>query len=298
MKRTIDEYRKMKEDLERQDMKSVYAKCDRAIRLFYANAISRIKRLLEPHLCAVKDAAIMYLQLGLHEEEKCVKPCDVQSAESISELLSRMSVEANWESTCFLQQAVDAIPAKAIEREIAEAILSHYNLHLAIYAKATLLKDNLARKEKSGKGEEKQVAACAELITLEITSSKSLANFTCEDCHHIQIRILSAAFGIPADKIICHDAEERQSTTVMFLIPNRFIYIIMQRSTQLETVWVFLELDIIEVAIAGFTFRPSKSCFLTLLQGSKSFTADLLRVTEVRLLIYTCAADEECHKKS
>lgn len=284
----MDEYMKMKMDLERQDMKCVRAKGDQAIRLFYANALSRIVRLLEPHLHAVIDAADTYLQLGLHEEEEIVKQCDVKSAESISELLNQMSVKAKWDCTTFLQQAVDAIPAKAIEREVAEAILSHYNLHLAIYEKATLLKDNLTKKKQTESGDEgQQVLASTELVSMELTSSKPLAEFTCEDCHDLQIRIVSKAIGIPAEKIICHDAVECQSTTVTFLVPNRFTCLIMQRTTQLETVWVLLELDIIEVAILGFTFKPSIRCFLKLLRGSKPFTADLLGVTEVRL--WECA---------
>ena len=284
-KRTMDEYMKMKMDLERQDMKCVRNKCDRAIRLFYANTLSRLIRLLEPHLEAVKKAANRYLQLGLHEDEEHVKRCEIQSTESVDELLSRMSVEAKWGSTCFLQQAVDAIPAKALEREVAEAILSHYNLHLVTYKKATLLKDEIdKRKESENKDESRQVVTKSELALLEITSSKSLSEFTYEDCHHLQVHILSQTYGIPAEKISCLKAVDINSTTVTFCIPNGFTYVIMQRSTQLETVWILLELDVIEVAISGFTFKPSVDCFLTLLRESKSFTADLLGVTEVRLL--------------
>ena len=283
-KRKIDEYMKMKMDLERQDMKSMHTKCDRVIRLLYANALSRIIRLLEPHLHVVKEAANTYLQLGLHEEEEYVKLCDIQSAGSISELLNRMSVRAKWESTCFLQQAVDAIPAKAIERDVADAILSHYNLHLAIYERATLLKDDLTKKKESeNEDEKKQIVATTDLVPVELTSFKSLEEFTCEDCHRLQVRILSQVYGIPAEKIICCDAVERQSTTVTFLVPNEFAYIIMQCTTQLETVWILLELSVIEVAISGFTFKPTMGCFLTLLRGSKPFTADLLGVTEVRV---------------
>ena len=272
----------MKMDLEKQDMKSVHAKCDRAIRLLYANALKRLVLLLEPHLNEVKDAAIIYLQVDLHEGEEIVEICDVQSAKSIRELLSRMSTM--WNTTCFLQQAVDAIPAKAIEREVAEAILSHYNLHLDIYKRATLLKDDLAKKQEcENEDEGKQVVATTDVVPLELTSFKSFAEFTCEDCHRLQARILSQSFGIPAEKIVCLDAVERQSTTVTFLVPNRFTYVIMQRTTQLETVWILLELNIIEVAISGFTFKPTVGCFLTLLRGGKPFTADLLRVTEVRV---------------
>ena len=283
-KRTMDEYMKMKMDLEVQDVKSMQGErnCERMIRLLYANVLKRLTRLLQPHLDAVKDAADTYIQLSLHEEEEYVKPCDIQLANSIGELLSRMSVKAKWDRTTFLEQAVDAIPAKALEREVAEAILSHYNFHLAIYEKATLLKDHLTKK-KSGKGKGKQVAATIELVPVEITSSKALAEFTCEDCHRLQVRILSESIGIPAEKIICLDVVERQSTTVTFLVPNDFTYIIIQSIAHLETVWVLLELDVIELAITGFTFKPSVSCFLTLLKGSKPFIADLLQVTEVRL---------------
>ena len=300
-KRTMDEYMKMKMDLEVQDMKSMRGECDseRMIRLLYANALKRITRLLEPYLDAVKDAADTYIQLSLHEKEEYVKPCDIQLANSVSKLLSQMSIKAKWDRTTFLEQAVDAIPAKALEREVAEAILSHYNLHLAIYEKATLLKDHLAKEKKSGEGEGKQVAATAELVPVEITTSGSIAEFTCEDCHRLQVRILSTSIGIPVEKIICLDVLERQSTTVTFLVPNEFTYIIIQHIAHLETVWVLLELDVIEVAILGFTFKPSVSCFLMLLKGSKPFTADLLQVTEVRLWkvdkMHTCTTSEDFH---
>ena len=286
-KRTMDEYMKMKMDLVRQDMKSLRTKCDRAIRLFYHNATSRIIRLLEPHLDEVKKAANFYLRLGLHEGEEQVKRSDIQSAESVSDLLSQMSIEAKWNDTSFLQQAVDAIPPKALEREVAEAILSHYNLHLNTYEKATLLKDDIdKRKESENKDEGRQVVAESELALLEITSSKSLTDFTYEDCHHLQVRVLSQTFGIPAEKISCLKAVDIKSTTVTFRIPNGFTYVIMQRSTQLETVWILLELDVIEVAMSGFTFKPSVNCFLTLLRESKPFTADLLGVTEVWLQVW------------
>ena len=302
-KRTMDEYVTMQMHLERQDLKSICSDGDQTVRLLYANALSRIIQLLEPHLDAVKDKADTYLQLGLHKDRVEVKLCDIQSAESVSELLRNMSIKAKWDCTIFLQQAIDAIPPKAPEWEVAEAILSHYNLHLGIYKKATLLKDHLAqkKKKKSGKGKGKQVAATAELISVEITSSKDLTEFTCEDCHRMQVRILSASIGIPAEKIICLDVMERHSTTVTFFVPNEFTYIIMQRIIHLEIVWVLLELDVIEVAISGFIFKPSVSCFLTLLRASKLFTADLLQVTEVRLWkvdkICTCSTSEDFRTK-
>ena len=285
----------MKMDLKRQDINVISreGKCNpgRAIRLLYANALKRLKQLLECHLDAVKDAADTYIQLGLHEIEGHERPSDVksirgdiQSAESISKLLSRMSVESAWDNTCVLQQAVDAIPTLAIEKEVAEAILSYYNFHLDIYKRATQVKDYLAEKEESQSEDEgKGIVADRKLVPVELTSSKSLAEFTCQDCHDLLARILSQAYGISIEEIICLDAVDRQSTTVIFLVPNGFISVIMQRTTQLETVWILLELDIIEVAISGFIFNPSVGCFLALLRGSKSFTADLLKVTEVRL---------------
>ena len=287
-KKRLDSCIKMKTDLEMQDVKSMPPKCDphRAIKLLYANALKRIIELLEPYLDKVKVAADIYLHLGLCEQEDSVKTDDHQTAESISDLLSLMKVKQSWDSTTFLQQAVDSIPAKAIEREVAEAILSHYNLHLTIYERATLLKDDLARRSKSdGDAEDTTAVATEELVPIEITSAISVTAFTCHDCHNLQVRLLSATYGIPKNKIICHKAEESQSTTVTFLIPNQCIYVVMQRSIQLETVWILLELGIIKVSIPGmFTFSPSLRSFLSLLTKRKAFTADLLRMTEVRIM--------------
>ena len=99
------------------------------------------------------------------------------------------------------------------------------------------------------------------------------------------MRGLSAACGIPEDKIICRDVKEHKSTSVTFLIPCQYVHDIIQRSGQLDAVWILLELDIIEVSIPGvFTFIPSVGCFLSLLRGSETFTADLLGVTEVRVI--------------
>ena len=288
-KKRLDEYLKMKMDLEEQDVKSMHPyKCNptKAIRLLYANALKRITTLLEPHLLAVKDAADTYLRLNLHEEARSsgVTASDIEAAESISKLLIHMSVKESWDSTCFLEQAVDAIPAKAIEHDVAVAILSHYSLHLSIYETATLLKDDLARRKKSESEDEgKEVVASNKLVPLEFTSSQSYCTFTCQDCHRLQVALLRSNYHIPKDKIICHNVEEKRSTTVTFIIPSQFVSTVMKHSAQLPTVWVLLELHVIEVAIPGvFSFRPTAKCLLMLLQESRTFTTDLLRITEVR----------------
>ena len=105
----MDEYMNMKMDLELQDVKSIQGECDpdRVIRLLYANALRRLTQLMESHLDAVKEAADTYIQLSLHKGEEYGKPCNIQSARSVSELLDQMSIKAKWDSTCFLQQAVD-----------------------------------------------------------------------------------------------------------------------------------------------------------------------------------------------
>ena len=157
---------------------------------------------------------------------------------------------------------------------------------MAIYERSTLLKDTLTKKSDSVE----EVEASTEgkkLVPLKITSSKAFDSFSCEDCHILQVRGLSAALGIPEEKIICQDVEERKSTTVTFMIPRQYVHDVIQHSGRLDAVWVLLELDIIEVSIPGvFTFIPSADCFLSLLRGSKSFTADLLGVTEVRDICY------------
>ena len=287
-RKRLDNCLKMKMDLAIQDLKSIRRpKCDahRTIRLLYANALDRIIKLLEPHLPEVKVAADTYLRGGLHEDKESVKPSDVETAESISALLNLLKVKESWDNTTFLEQAVDSIPAMAIEREVADAILSHYNLHLTIYERATLLKDDLARKSESDSDEEVTAVATKDLVPLEITSTLSVTTFTCDECHNLHVRLLSAAYGIPENEIICSNAEPRQSTTVTFLIPSRYVYVVVQCSTQLETVWILLELGIIEVSIPGvFTFSPSVRSFLSLLTRRKAFTADLLRVTEVSVL--------------
>lgn len=153
---------------------------DKVMPLLYANALKRLIQLLEPHLDDAKDAIDTYL--CLHPQES-VKPSDIDSVKSISELFKQSSVKATWENTNMLQQAVDAIPAIAVERDVAVSILAHYNSHLDYYRSATRLKDVAKGKETESENKGKQVVATTELVPVELTSSKSFNEFTCEDCH-------------------------------------------------------------------------------------------------------------------
>ena len=284
-KANLHDYMKLKMDLLAQDFSDLRSESDPTviIKLLYGNALTVIKTLLKPHFAKVKMAAEQHCQLGLHQG--AVGESAIGSAKSIDSLLSLMSVVRMWDSTRFLRKAVGAIPVSATERGAAEAILSHYNLHLAIYERATLLKDALAKESESETEGSSPRQEDDTLVPLKITAVKAFDNFTCEDCYRLQVRILSTAYGIPPEKIVCYDAEESRSTTVTFLIPSQCARNVIRRSVQLETLWILLEQCIIEVFIPGvFTFSPSVDFFLTLLRGRKTFTADLLAVTEVRFL--------------
>ena len=269
-------------DLLARDMSDLRSESDPKviIKLLYGNALATISDLLEPHLKAVKKEAGRYHRLGLHHV--AVGEDIIESADSIDSLMSRMSVGGMWDQTRFLRKAISAIPQSVPERGIAEAVFSHYHLHLDVYKRTTLLKDVLPEKSES----EEEVEASLEankLVPLEITSSKAFDSFSCEDCHILQVRGVGAAYGIPEEMIICQHVKEQKSTTVTFLIPHQYVHDVIQCSGRLDAVWILLELDIIEVSIPGvFTFTPSVGCFLSLLRGSKPFTADLLGVTEVR----------------
>ena len=283
-KKCLHDYTDLKMDLLAQDIADLHSQSDPCIiiRLLYSNFLIRIAKLLTPHFSEVKIAADNHCQLGLHP--KAVAEGAIGSAESVDSLFNLMSIKKMWDNTCFFRKVVAAIPANAPERQAAQGILLHYNTHLDIFKKATLLRDALAKEtkideKKTGSNEDDK------LIPLKITSAKPFGGFTSEDCYRIQARLLSTAYGIPQEKIICQDADESHSTTVTFVVPSQYMHDIVQWSTQLPTVWVLLELDIIEVAIPGvFTFIPSVGCFLSLLRGSKTFTADLLGVTEVRVV--------------
>ena len=271
-------------DLLAQDITDLHSESDPyvIIRLLFCNFLSPIRKLLTPYLPEVKIAADDYYQQGLHPE--AVAEGAITSAESVEGLFNLMSVKKMWDNTRFFRKVVAAIPASAPARQAAEGILLHYNAHLAIFKRATLLRDALAKetkidKKKTGSNDDNK------LIPLKITSAKPIGGFTSEDCYRIQAQLLGTAYGIPQEKIICQDADERRSTTVTFVVPSQYMHDIVQCSTQLPTVWALLELDIIEVCIPGvFTFIPSVGCFLSLLRVSKPFTADLLGVTEVRVV--------------
>ena len=297
-KKCLHDYTDLKMDLLAQDISDLRSESDPyvIIRLLFCNFLIPIAKLLTPHLPWVKIAADNYYRQGLHPE--AVAEGAIASAESVDSLFNLMSVKGMWDNTRLFRKVVAAIPASAPERQAAEGILLHYNTHLAIFKQATLLRDALAKETKI---DEKKTGSNEDLISLKITSAKPIGGFTSEDCYRIQTRVLSTAYHIPQEKIICQDADESRSTTVTFLVPCQYIHDIVQCSTQLPTVWVFLELDIIEVSIPGvFTFIPSVGCFLSLLRGSKPFTADLLGVTEVRVvhnaqLLLVCLLHETLH---
>ena len=269
-------------DLLAQDISDLRSESDPEviIKLLYDNALAIISDLLEPHLKKVKEAAGRYHRLGLHH--MALGEDIIESAESIHSLLNRMSVTGMWNETRFLRKAIASIPQSVSDREVAEAILFHYDQHLAIYKRARHLKDAIP-KEPGNEEEAKVPVESTELVPLKITSRKAFDSFSCEDCYKLQVRGLKKAYGIPEEKIICREVEDGHSTTVTFMIPHQYVHNIIQRSGRLDTIWILLELDIIEVSIPGvFTFIPSVGCFLSLLRGSKPFTADLLGVTEVR----------------
>ena len=281
-KKSLPDYTSTKMDLFARDMSDLHFESDPEviIKLLYDNALATISDLLEPHLKAVKKEAGRLLHLGLHHV--ALTEDIIESADSVDSLFKQMSVTRMYYQTRFLRKAIGTIPQSAPERGIAEAVLSHYHLHLDIYKQATLLKDALPEKFVS----EEEVEASLEankLVPLEITSSNAFDSISCEDCHILQVRGVGAAYGIPEEMIICRDAKEQKSTTVTFLIPHQYVHNVIQHSGRLDAVWILLELDIIEVSVPGvFTFIPSVGCFLSLLRGSKPFTADLLGVTEVR----------------
>ena len=279
-KKSLPDYTTIKMDLLARDMSDLRSESDPKviITLLYGNALATISDLLEPHLKAVKKEAGRYHRLGLHHV--AVGEDIIESADSIDSLMSRMSVGGTWDQTRFLRKAITSIPQS--DRKVAEAILFHYDQHLAIYKRATLLKDATS-KEPGIEEEAKVPVESNELVPLKITSQKDFDSFSCEDCYILQVRGLKRAYGIPEEKVICREVEDGHSTTITFLILHQYVHDVIQCSGRLDTIWILLELDIIEVSIPGvFTFIPSVGCLLSLLRGSKPFTADLLGVTEVR----------------
>ena len=177
-KKCLPDYTATKMDLLAQDISDLRSESDPKviIKLLYGNALATISDLLEPHLKTVKKAACRFNRLGLHHVT--VGEDIIESAVSIDSLMSRMSVGGMWDQTRFLRKAIASIPHSAPQRGIAEAILSHYHLHLAIFERSTLLKDALTKESES----EDEVGAATEankLVPLQITSSKAFDYFSC-----------------------------------------------------------------------------------------------------------------------
>ena len=204
--RSLPDYTAIKMDLLAQDISDLCSESDPEviIKLLYGNALATISKLLEPHLKAVKKEAAKYQRLGLHHV--AVGEDIIESADSIDRLMCLMSVGGMWNQTRFLRKAITSIPHSAPERSVAEAILSHYNQHLVIYERATLLKDALTEKPES-----KEVEASIEankLVPLKITSSKAFDSLSYDDCHILQVQAFKKTYGIPEEKIICRDVKE------------------------------------------------------------------------------------------
>ena len=208
-KKSLPDYTAIKMDLLARDMSDLCLEFDPKviIKLLYGNALATISDLLEPHLKAMKRTAGRRHHLGLHQVS--AGEDIIESADSIDSLLNRMSVTGMWHETRFLRKAIASIPQSASDREVAEAILFHYDQHLAIYKRATLLKDALT--EKSEKVEEVEASTEGKkLVPLELPSSKTFDSLLREDCHILHVRGINAAYGIPEEKIICHDVKECQ----------------------------------------------------------------------------------------
>ena len=228
------DYTDLKMDLLAQDIADLHSESDPSviIQLLYCNFLTRIAKLLTPHFAEVKIAADNHCQLGLHKET--VAEGAIASAESVDGLFSVMSVKRMWNNTRFFRKVVAAIPESTAERQVAEGILLHYNMHLAIYERAMLLRDALAKETKM---DEKRMGSNEEdkLIPLKNTSAKPISGFTSEDCYRIQARILSTAFDIPQEKIICQDADESRSTTEVRDIALCLVCFTLAFSTLLNT---------------------------------------------------------------
>ena len=179
-KKSLPDYTSIKMDLLGQDISDLRSESDPEviIKQLYGNALATISDLLEPHLKAVKKAADRLHHLGLHHVS--VAEDILESADSIDSLLRRMSVTGMWDQTRFLRKAIASIPQS--DREVAEAMLFHYDQHLAIYKRATLLKDTIP-KEPGTEEEAKVPVESNELVPLKITSRKAFNNFSCEDCY-------------------------------------------------------------------------------------------------------------------
>ena len=209
-KKSLPDYTATKMDLLARDMSDLRSESDPEviIKLLYGNALATISDLLKPHLKEVKKAAVRYHRLGLHHV--AVGEDIIESADSINRLMSLMSVGGMWDDTRFLRKAIASIPHSAPERRVAEAILFHYDQHLVIYERATLLKDALPKGSESTEEVEASTEA-NELVPLKITSPEAFDSFSCEDCYILQARGLKKAYGIPEEKIICRNVEEHQT---------------------------------------------------------------------------------------
>ena len=209
LKKSLHDYTTLKMDLLAQDISDLHSESDPEviIKLLYGNALATIVDLCEPHLRAVKKEAVKFHRLGLHHV--AMSEDIIASADSIDSLMSRMSVGAMWDHTRFLRKAIASIPHLAPERGIAEAILSHYCMHLHIYKHATLLRDTLT-KESESKEEIEATTEANKLLPLKTTLPKAFDSFSYEDCHILQVQQLSTAFGIP-EEIIYHNVKKHQT---------------------------------------------------------------------------------------
>ena len=137
-KKPLPDYMSIKMNLLAKDISDLRPEYDPEviIKLLYGNALATISDLVEPHLKAVKKEAGRYHHLGLHC--MAVGGDIIESANSMDHLMSWMSVLRKGDQTHFLRRAIASIPHSSPKRDITEAVLSHYNLDLAIYKQSAL----------------------------------------------------------------------------------------------------------------------------------------------------------------
>ena len=264
---------------------------EKAIKSLFFNTYSMLVRILCNCFDSIKasalDAALMQ-QVDATEEE-------VNQAQDLSTLFRCLNIHGNWNELNFLDVAITRLPPEeSVKREAALLVLGQYRSYLEAYHKAIAIKEGKSEfgllQSKQGR-EERWVVA-------EVTVDKGITNFTYADCLELWKVFLIKALEIPEDCIEFHHARPDNSTTLVFLIVQKYAEGTKEKLSKPAAVWVMKELGILRVHVAEVVSVDLREVLPNVLiasicEGLKS-GVDFVSLTKVCVCVYARMCARVC----
>ena len=215
-----------------------------AIRSLYFNAYNHLIRILSTQCSAIKSMALS----AVRTKQVSATEVEVKQACDLRALFECLEVDKKWNDLEFLTIAITSLPMEASKvKGVAELVLGQYTSYLAHYMKAVSIKEGknalsfLQRK----RGKEER------MVITEVTVDKEFDEYTCHDLLDLWKLFLIETLEIPEGRIEYRLARARNSTTLVFMIVQKYAEGIKKKLSKPAVMWVMKELDILRVYVAG-----------------------------------------------